>query len=234
MNFYSVWSDVIDLGVDDTEFIRSFLSCLQSSLTPLNEGTQEDLLEVIEALNKVSVNRIVECIAEADIASKLETADISCFSNFKNGAIRLNELLEFAPNGLTYSEIGQQLINAPTQTAQIKYGENHAKLAASMSLVTIDDTHRPGIVKATALGHFLTGYSMEAKSEIFRKLFMRNPCVKYILFHAKNGGACYHDVVKTLSDSTAYRRRTSVRHIMEFILNTPESRYLLNEIDWEM
>ena len=234
MNFYSVWSDAIDLGVDDTGFIHSFLNSVQSSLIPLIEGTREEQEKVVKVLSKVSANRLVECIIESDIDRELETADIPCFSNFENGVVRLNELLEFAPDGLTYSEIGQQLINAPTQVAQMKYGENHAKLAAIISLVTIDDTHRPGVVKATALGRFLTGYSLVAKSDIFRKLLMRNPCVKCILFYAKKGGVCYHNVVKTLSDSTAYRRRTSVRQIMEFVLNNSESRDLLGKIDWGM
>lgn len=234
MNFYSTWSNVIELDVDDTGFIHSFLKCSQPSMIPLNEGAWEELGEAVKVLSKISINRIVDCIVQSDVAKEIVTADIPCFSNFENGAVRLNELLEFAPHGLTYSEIGQQLINAPTQVAQIKYGENHAKLAAIMSLVAIDDGHRPAVVKTTALGHFLTGYSFDARSDILRKLLMRNSCVKYLLFHAKNGRACYHNIAKTLSDTTAYRRRTSVRQIMEFVLNASESRNMLDKIDWGM
>lgn len=232
MSFYSTWHDVRALGIDDSAFIKSFIERSDVSLSALNDGNEQDIATVIQLLVALPEKEIVRMISCRDEITLLP-ADVPCFSTFSNGAVRLNELLEFAPEGLTYAEIGYQLVGAASQLAQIKYGENHAKLAAMMSLVTISD-HRPANIRATALGHYLVALSYEEKAVVLKKLILRDPCIQAIVQAAVAGEANYRRVVENLSDSTAYRRRTSVRCAVEFALDLPEINNLLNRIIWDL
>ena len=232
MSFYSTWHDVRALGIDDSAFIKSFIERSDVSLSALNDGNEQDIATVIQLLVVLPEKEIVRMISCKDEITLLP-ADVPCFSTFFNGAVRLNELLEFAPEGLTYAEIGYQLVGAASQLAQIKYGENHAKLAAMMSLVTISD-HRPANIRATALGHYLVALSYEEKAVVLKKLILRDPCIQAIVQAAVAGEANYRRVVETLSDSTAYRRRTSVRCAVEFALDLPETNNLLDRIIWDL
>lgn len=232
MSFYSTWHDVRALGIDDSAFIKSFIERSDVSLSALNDGNEQDIATVIQLLVALPEKEIVRMISCKDEITLLP-ADVPCFSTFFNGAVRLNELLEFAPEGLTYAEIGYQLVGAASQLAQIKYGENHAKLAAMMSLVTISD-HRPANIRATALGHYLVALSYEEKAVVLKKLILRDPCIQAIVQAAVAGEANYRRVVETLSDSTAYRRRTSVRCAVEFALDLPETNNLLDRIIWDL
>lgn len=232
MSFYSTWHDVRALGIDDSAFIKSFIERSDVSLSALNDGNEQDIATVIQLLVALPEKEIVRVISCRDEVTLLP-ADVPCFSTFSNGAVRLNELLEFAPEGLTYAEIGYQLVGAVSQLAQIKYGENHAKLAAMMSLVTISD-HRPANIRATALGHYLVALSYEEKAVVLKKLILRDPCIQAIVQAAVAGEANYRRVVENLSDSTAYRRRTSVRCAVEFALDLPEINNLLDRIIWDL
>lgn len=232
MSFYSTWHDVRALGIDDSAFIESFIARSDVSLSTLNDGSEEEIATATQLLMTLPENEIVRVISGGKEIPLLP-AEVPCFSTFSNGAVRLNELLEFTPEGLTYEEIGYQLVGATNQLAQIKYGENHAKLATMMSLVTISD-HRPANVRATALGHYLVTVSYEDKAMVLKKLILRDPCIKAIVRTAAAGETNYRKVVENLSDSTAYRRRTSVRCAVEFALDLPEIRCLLDQIVWDL
>lgn len=234
MNFYRTWNETISLNVDDTAFLSSFLDSSVPSLDILHNGSDEDISYFFDVMVKVTHLRMVDYIASANLDDSLNASVIPCFSTFDNGAVRLNELLEFAPSGLTYAEIGYQLTSTPNQLAQIKYGENHAKLAEKMSLVLIKSVPRPAMVTTTALGHYLTKFKIEDKFIFLQKLLLRDRCVQKIVHDAANGTAKYREIVETLSSSTAYRRRTSVKSVVEFALNCDETRALLEKIDWEM
>ena len=232
MSFYSTWYDVRALGIDDSAFIKSFVERSNVSLSVLSDGSDQEIATAMQVLVALPEKEIIRVISGGDEIHLLP-ADVPCFSTFLNGAVRLNELLEFAPEGLTYAEIGCQLVGAANQLAQIKYGENHAKLAAMMSLVTISD-HRPANIRATALGHYLVTMPYEEKAVVLKKLILRDPCIQAIVRAATTGEAHYRKVVENLSDSTAYRRRTSVRCAVEFALDLPEIRDLLDRIVWDL
>lgn len=233
MNFYKTWADVRNLGVDDEAFFESFLLGSDISAKLLNEGAQEELSFAIKFLESIPLERFMETISRIKVCVELKTAVIPCFSSFSNGAVRLNELLEFAPEGLSYTEIGHHIMNSANQLAQQKYGENHAKLAEAMSLVSID-YHRPAIVRATALGHFLTAVPWSNKADLLRKLLLRNQCVQLLLQQAINGEALYRDIARRMSVSTAMRRRTNVKCCIEFILEPESVQNLLQNINWEI
>lgn len=213
----------------ENKFIRSSLCSIESLLN----GNEEELAAAYAVLQNTALSTFLMKVKSLNNLRGLQAADVPCFSSLENGASRLNELLLFSPDGLTFSEIGYQLMNSVSDVARKKYGENHSKLAATMSLVTLS-TYRPIVVKPTAWGNFLTRYTFSEKKDVLRKLLLRDICVQHILSHAFLGPVRYRDVVSFLSDSTKTRRGTNVRALVNFILEDTEYEIVLSNIDWEV
>ena len=229
--FYDEWLERRNSGTDDYDYISAFICSAEETVQPLFTGSNEELALIFAVLKMVPIEDFFHVVKIDNKERELTPADIPCFSTLKNGASRLNELLEFEPDGFTFSEAGYQLINAIKPIAQIKYGENHSKLAAMMNLVVIS-TNRPSIVKATPWGKYLTRYNWHAKKDVLRKLLLRNICIKTIISNALNGSASYQNIVKALSKSTAIRRRTSVKCLIKFVLSESKYEDVLYRIDW--
>ena len=233
MGFFKVWADMSVAGIDDEAAIEAFLSYSVPSIEALINGEESELQAAFSVLSSVSIDKFFAVLEKNHAERPLVPSDIPCFSSFENGVIRLSELLEFEPDGLTFEEAGFQLMSSVKPGARTKYGENHSKLAAIMSLVTITNT-RPALVKPTAWGTFLTKYDMSAKRDILQKLALRDACVRTVVTHALAGTTCYRELVRILSASTALRRRTNVKCLVEFVLEGTEREDALSRIDWEV
>lgn len=233
MDFYAVWKEMIEAGIDDSAAIKMFLSSDKQSIDPLLNGSSETLKNVFEVISSTPIERYIDISREVVTGEILTPALVPCFSNFENGAVRLNELLDFEPQGLSFSDAGYQLMNSVKDGARIKYGENHSKLAAIMSLVTIS-SDRPCIVRPTAWGTYLTNYVLHDKRNVLKALLLRDLCVRTIIQNAFNEYISYKDVVSCLSEATALRRRANVKYLVEFILSDTDYEYMLSRIDWKM
>lgn len=233
MGFYIAWKNKLECDDDDQDFVCDFLLPSTDAVNALLQSSEEELNAAFEIIKSTPLPRFFDCFIDITGNESLTTADIPCFSSFENGASRLNELLEFSPEGATFEEIGYQLMNSVKSGARVKYGENHSKLAAMMSLVIISNT-RPIVVKPTPWGSFLTRYSFAEKADILKKLLLRDVCVKSILSKAFIGPVNYRDVVSFLSPSTMIRRRTNVKKLIEFILIDSERKIYLSNINWEV
>lgn len=231
--FYENWYKKRTNGTDDSDCLISFIKGTAESVQPLFEGSDTELATVFSVLKQVPIEDFLSVVQQEKVARELTPADVPCFSTLKNGASRLNELLEFEPDGLTFSDAGYQLMNSVKPGARVKYGENHSKLAAMMSLVTIS-SNRPAIVRATRWGTYLTRYNWCAKEDVLRKLLLRDLCVKTIVKNALIGSTTYRNAVQVLSTSTAIRRRTNVRCLVEFVLSGTDREEVLSRIDWEV
>lgn len=233
MGFFKTWSDMSVIGIDDEAAIESFLYSSDASLKALECGEESELQAAYSVLNNTSIDKFFAVIEKERDEQPLTPADVPCFSNLENGIIRLNELLEFEPNGLSFVDAGFQLMNSVKPGARTKYGENHSKLAAIMSLVTITNT-RPALVKPTSWGTFLTRYDISAKRGVLQKLALRDACVRAVVSSAFKGTTCYREIVSILSASTALRRRSNVKCLVEFVLEGTEREDALSRIDWEV
>ena len=233
VDFYTVWSEMRENEIDDTAAVHSFLLLSDQALKPLLEGKEDELGSTFSLIDSIPIEHFFDVIQGMAPDRDLIPADVPCFSNFDNGAYRLNELLEFETDGLTFSDAGYQLMNSVKPGARVKYGENHSKLAAMMSLVTISST-RPAIVKATNWGQYLTKYDMRHKHGVLQKLLLRDVCVRTIVRNALNGSTTYRNAVESLSLSTALRRRTNVKCLVEFVLSGTDREEALSRIDWEL
>lgn len=231
--FYENWYEKRKNGTDDSDFLISFIRSADESMQPLFDGSDTELATVFSVLKQVPIEAFLSVVQQEEIERELTPADVPCFSTLENGASRLNELLEFEPDGLTFADAGYQLMNSVKPGARVKYGENHSKLAAMMTLVTIS-SNRPAIVRATRWGTYLTRYDWRSKEEVLRKLLLRDLCVKTIVKDALIGSTTYRNAVRVLSTSTAIRRRTNVRCLIEFVLSGTDREEVLSRIDWEV
>lgn len=233
MDFFCVWEAMKRVGIEDSAAISAFLNSEKASTDTLNCGSPEELESAFSVLHSTPIERFFEIVQEYDFTGTLLPSEVLCFSNFENGAVRLLELLEFEPDGISYSDAGYQLMSAVSEGARVKYGETHAKLAAAMNLVIITE-HKPAVVRATPWGMFLAKYALEEKQDVLKKLLLREKCVKVIISRALRGMTCYRDAVTGLAATTATRRRTNIKWLVEYIMNGTDREDALSRIDWEL
>ena len=232
-NFYSEWYDKRKNKQCDHDYIVSFIRSTYESVHPLLSGNSTDLATAFAAISQVPIEEMLDVVKTEENSKELTPADVPCFSNIDMGAHRLNELLEFEPNGLSFSDAGYQLMNSIQDGARKKYGENHSKLAAIMSLVEISYAHRTALITPTVWGKFLSNYELAQKKNVLQKLLLRDSCIKTIVKQALNGPTDYREVVFFLAKSTAIRRRSNVKYLVEYVLNGTDYEYVLPRINWE-
>ena len=146
MDFFARWEK------QNNDNVWEFLNQIDEVENALVSGNSEEMQKAYTLLSYTPLETIITMIKEMDFDQcALSAADVPCFSTMLNGMVRLPELLEFYPEGMSFREIGYQMKKPDSDFACIKYGENHSKLAAKMALVTITDT-RPAVIKATAMG----------------------------------------------------------------------------------
>lgn len=233
VNFYSNWEKSLNSNIDDDSFYYAFLNNKDEVKNVTNTGNSMELIQMLSVLEKVDFNKMLELAADIGESQTITPFEIPCYSNFDNGMYRLNEILEFAPGGLTYMEIGYQLVQSHSKGAREKYGENHSKLAAMASLVSIE---RKGkiIVTNTALGSYFSSFSIIKKDRIIKLLLLQNQFIQYYLAELKNNQFKYRNTVVCLSDSTAARRRNNVRVLLRFLLQGTNFEQNFNSIDWQV
>lgn len=233
MEFYHEWKKNKDNTLISLDYAEKFLASHSESTIPFFQGSEDEIRVIVQFLKDEPIDIFFEVIKKKDFEEKIPPHLYPCFSNFYNGATRLNEILEFSPNGSNFVEIGYMLMESETQLARMKYGENHSKLAEVMSLVEIRPT-RPAIVKNTALGKYLAYIPIQDKENVLKKLLLRNVVIQRIIRDAMQNQASYKNIAVNLKKSTAYRRRTSIKYLIEFILQGTSFEYLVSQIDWQV
>lgn len=230
-DFYREWSERRNSGEDDSLYITMFLRNEEQAVTSLLNGSEPEQETAFTVIKGVPIESFIGTLQDEPMPRTLVSGDIPCFSKLEDGASRLNELLQFEPNQLTFEEAGYQLRNSVSKRARTKYGECHAKLAAMMSLVTITKSSS-FIVRPTPWGSYLIRYDWKEKESVLRKMLLRDICVKTMVKSALAGPARYRTLVSCLSDSTAGRRKSNVKCLINFVLSGTEYEDILIKIDW--
>ena len=226
----NIWNQ--DYWTDKSSFINGYLFNSEKEDPTLINGSMCELQNVFNILNSISTEDFINILVEKELeGSNFSAADVPCFSTMLNGMLRLPELLEFYPEGMTFQEIGYQMKKQKNDMACIKYGENHAKLAAIMSLVTISKS-KPAVVAVTSIGHFLIKYEFAEKAKVLKALLLRDPFVRFLVKHVVMNDESYADVVSFIKPSTAYRRMTSVKQLVVFVLENTRYKNKIEEFKW--
>lgn len=224
MRFFSEWKEQLD----NDDFVVAFLSKSKDSMDELEKGSLSEIMIAYDVLQGIPLEHFIDILARFDFSRDAKPAEIPQFSNFEDGAIRLPEILEFEEDGLTFLEAGYKLVKAKTEGACVKYGENHSKLAMMMSLIYKNLSK----VYNTALGTYMVTLHSEEKMDILKKLLLREYFIQKIICAAIVDIVNYRKIAVSLSDSTALRRRSNVKFLVEFILNGSEYENAKNNIQW--
>lgn len=232
MDFYADWLSQISNNGKDDYFIHAFLTKAPESTSFLFDSYDQDrFLTMLRLFQLLPVERLFTAIKEQGYTDCYTTLDISQFSDFGKAIETVPEILEFYPQGISYSDLGEKLMGDRKYEACRKYGENHARTASVMSLARLSEK-QPKLVFPTTLGHFLVDYQIQEKNALLRALLLRNPFLHDMVSVTMTGSKAYRDLVKGLSDTTAKRRRQSIKQLMSFIFGGTEMEPRLEKIDW--
>ena len=225
MDFYREWQDCHETE-KEKHYIDSFLNSSPQSLECLLNGDRESIKIAMAVLLSVPISKFV---ASINSASKFIARDIIQYSNFDRAITSVCACCEFEKQGLSFEELGKRIMNSKLDGACTKYGENHAKFAEILSFVNITNK-KPLLVTNTSLGTFSLSLTKNEKYELVKRLAIRNPFVKTLIYRAKEGTIQYYELAAgVLSTSTCIRRRTNVKFVTSLILlDEPEK----NNIVW--
>lgn len=226
MNFYYDWKNSMFDIEKNKKFTKEFLAKTSKSLEVFNNGTKEELISVCRFLLSIPISNFVYCI-DKNIECTAEM--IIQYSNLEHAIIDVSRVLKFKEKPLTFAQLGKIIVQAKEEGACKKYGENHSKLAAELSLVKLEKKGATE-VSNTSLGNFSVDLSDNDRKELVRRLAVRNEFIQKLIYLAKRGFVSYREVAGlTLSESTAIRRKSNVRQVVTLILGDNE---ILNNIVW--
>jgi hypothetical protein len=187
--------------------------------------------KLIGLLKGVCIENIINIIeANRERIVDITPANIPQFSNIDS----INDVLDYVNSSdeVTYELIGYYINKDAKKGAQIKYGENHYKTAASFGLTT---NEKP--FKVTALGKKYMTLLKAEKIALRNKLFLLVPIVQQVLIDAK-----YRLVKPTkilnlyLSESTSIRRRSNVKTMVESAYKEADTEFVIaieKNLDWK-
>lgn len=218
MTFYGKWLKAMDDKEVEGPFLQRYLDYSPESTQVLLSGDKADVVEAIKTLLSVPVSKLIDTI---DHPYPLSSKDIFQYSKLYDATETLCNLLEYEHFSLSYEEAGKELTHAQQQYACIKYGENHAKTASMLSLVVIakEPNRKCNMVRISPLGSVYTMLSSEDKNELLRRLAIRNPLMKTLIYNAKIGNASYKEAVSSvLTGQTIIRRKHNNEILMNIVL----------------
>ena len=227
MNFFGEWEQ----NLENIKYFHAFLAEKEYVTQILKYGSAMEEEQAFHVLQRIPLERFIDCICRLCPKHEFNKSDVPIFSNFERAAIRVPELLEFAEDGLTFDELGYQLMQCEKEAAKKKYGENQGKLAELCGVAEVSN-QRPRIVRLTAFGKYAIPLSYEYKVSVLKKMILRNAYLQCLIKEASKNHVNYSDTVTCLAPSNRDRRRSNVNHLMEFILKGSRREYILQNIDW--
>lgn len=188
-----------------------------------NDLSELDVKYCIQVIDTTDIETIVSFLQNnSSRLRKITKSNIPQFGDFDAiGKVLL--IVESSTEGLDYRRIGYFFNKDNNDDAQRKYGENHYKLAASLQLVS---ERKPYAI--TDISREIKNKSDKEKREFFIKMSLGIPVVQHIIVLASEQEV---DLVNYLNDylapSTAIRRGSSVKKLLELILEKGNSENLI-------
>lgn len=219
MDFYLNWEKNLSNIKGNEKYVKAFLKKDEESLKVFENGLDEELLFVCKLLLKIPISTFIYNIDE-DQACTADT--VIQYSNLYHAVVNVSRILKFTNQSMTFTLLGKEIIRAKTDSACRKYGENHAKLAHELSMVKFTKA-KGTLTTNTAFGNFSVNLSDKDRLEIARRLLLRNQFIQKIIFLAKKGKVNYMEIAcRILSKSTAERRKSNMKQLINLILNKNE------------
>jgi len=193
-----------------------------------------DSFLLLDLLLNISTNDVFAVIKSHQASlTPVVSNNIPQFSNVDEIFSVLRIVIDSEIEDLSYKKIGYYLCAKVAKVgAQVKYGENHYKLAAQLGLVTFA---KPFTATDIGLAFYLTDNTIKRQA-IKKHLALRIPIIQQALLLADTNtivdmGAL---MCQYISQSTMLRRRSNVRELMQYIMDIADvpTQHRLNNIVW--
>ncbi len=183
---------------------------------------EEKVFTYVKSVNNEPVSNYLSFIKDSIKQERIEPDNIYQFSNFTDATINLCVKLKSIDNpGLSHLEIGKLLQDDGKErrdTACIKYGENHAKLANMLGIVfrLYSSYYLSGI------GYIYTELPPTDQGKLLTRLIIRTKLITQLYKASQNGTVNLRDFLSVLSDSTYVRRRSNIKKVLCVLYNSTE------------
>lgn len=192
-------------------------------LKRIEQGIDNIKLEISpkEILNFLDNNRfeILLKICRISPDKLITAANIPQFSKVYDGTLGLiNMLKNLGDYGISFIDIGKNYLDSnKKEAAYQKYGENHAKLSRELDLVYIVQQDK-SYVYLTKMAYELLTYPEEKQYELIAKMMLFIPIIKYYIKSSVDQEVDIINILKKfLAESTAQRRKSSIRQLLKYI-----------------
>lgn len=215
----------------DCYFSKLGTSIAKSGKVNLDVGAEAQ--RIIKLLQDTAFEELIEDIRNSP--DKVITAkNIPQISNLEFGTIGILQLLkEHGDYGMTYIDIGKAYKGKGfNDTAYIKYGENHAKLANDLDLLYFVSQGQK-YTYISEFGYALMGFPEEKQRELIAKQILTIPIIRYLVKKAATERVDICQVLEQfVSPATAVRRKHSVKKLINFMAcYNDKIAYLLSRIE---
>ncbi len=181
---------------------------------------QKHLLEIlVSTIINTNINHILKLIKNSNNLEAVEKDNIPQYSDLSTGLYGVTAALSRKKTALTYEELGHELFYGEKKSgADMKYGENHAKLAAQLDLVIIRKHNSSLTVELSELGKYIKTLNNDDRDNLLAKLCLRIPIVQKASFANENKEDLILKEIDILATSTRSRRFKNVCDLVEFSL----------------
>ncbi len=181
-----------------------------------------EISSFIDEVIRIPIEAYIDYICTRLPKTRIETSDVVQFSSLKKATDILCDVLKEKDNpGLKYKEIGKLLLDNTgdrKESAYIKYGENHAKLSATLGLTFVfyNNFYLSGI------GYDYIGRKVEEKEMLMDRLIIRSTLISRMIQASQNGTINMREFLYMLSDSTYIRRRSNIKGLVDYLYKSKE------------
>ena len=200
----------------DCYFSKLGTSIAKSGKANFDVGAEAQ--RIINLLQDTAFEELIEDIL--DSPDKVITAkNIPQISNLEFGTIGILQLLkEHGDYGMTYIDIGKAYKGRGfSDTAYIKYGENHAKLAYNLDLLYFVSQGQKYIY-ISEFGYALMDLPEERQRKLIAKQILTIPIIRYLIKKAATERVDTCQVIEQfVSPATAVRRKHSVKKLISYL-----------------
>lgn len=192
---------------------------LQMDADDVAQLDQENAIKYLEFVFSVNYKEwYEECMGLESYKLKILPANIPQFSCFEDGAFKvitiIRQMGDFGPG---YEKVGRYLLEkGKNPLAYFKYGENHSKLAMQLGLLKTKKEGSHTQVFLSEVGKLYERTEEEKKQEYVNKHVLKIPIVNDLV-SKKDEISIYEELKNYLSDSTAKRRTSNVKKIMNIV-----------------
>lgn len=192
------------------------MSITKTLLVYIESGIITSAKQLVDEL----LNSTIEDIQQAALSIPqpiVSAHNIPQYSSFANGTSEmLKYLRRSGDHGPSFIEIGEHFLESGhNATAYIKYGENHAKLAELLGLVSIKRLDKKRAFLSD-IGREIEKLKIEKQDDCFAKLALKIPIVQEtIRLNIESPKELEAHLVNYISPVTAIRRRKNTWLLIE-------------------